>query len=123
MDLPKPRCSVTNDLLTTCKCACCAPEAWTWGEKSKAPKLHWSKELRQENERLKNALDYVLYQLRVIPQSRFDKYRGAKDNNSTLAYRKCAQEIDTLCLGATVVSQEILDGETHWDGADITSVV
>lgn len=123
MNLPKPRCSVTNDLLTTCKCACCAPETWTWGEKSKAPKLHWSKELRQENERLKKALDYMQFQMRVTIQSRFDKYRNAKDTESTMAYRKCAGEIDLRLGSIIMVSQDILSGETHWDGADITSVV
>lgn len=86
-------------------------------------KLHWSKELRQENERLKSALDYLRFQMHVIPYSRFVKYRDAKDTDSTMAYRKCTTEVDTLCQGANRVSQEILDGETHWDGADITSVV
>jgi len=79
------------------------------------PKLHWTKELRQENERLKNALEYLKFQLRIIPQSRLDKYANAGDGQSAMAYRKCAQEVDTRCLGAICVSQEILDGESVWD--------
>lgn len=80
-----------------------------------APKTHWTKELREENKRLKAAVDYLQFQMRVTVQSRFDKYRNAKDTNSTLAYRKCAQEMDTLLNGVISVSQEILDDETQWN--------
>lgn len=79
------------------------------------PKLHWTKQLRQDNERLKNALEYLKFQLRFIPQSRLDKYATAGDGTSAMAYRKCAREVDTRCLGAICVSQEILDGESVWD--------
>ncbi len=79
------------------------------------PKLHWTKELRQENERLKEALDYLQFQMRVIPQSRFDKYRNANDTVGPQAYRKCAGEVALRMDGAICVSQEILDGETKWD--------
>ena len=79
------------------------------------PKLHWSKELKQENERLKAALAYTQFQMRVIIQSRFDKYRNAKDTESTMAYRKAVHEIEDRLNGTTCVSQEILDGESKWN--------
>lgn len=78
-------------------------------------KLHWTKELRQENERLKAALAYTQFQMRVIIQSRYDKYRNAKDSESTMAYRKAVKEIEDRLNGTVYLSQEILDGESKLD--------
>lgn len=80
-----------------------------------APKTHWTTEMKEENKRLKAAVDYLQFQMRVIVQSRFDKYRNAKDTNETMAYRKAVNEIDNRVNSANCVSQEILDGESHWD--------
>jgi len=63
-------------------------------------KRHWTKELQEENERLRATVEYLRLQMRLIPQSRFDKYRNASDTDSTLAYGKCAQEVDRLCRAA-----------------------
>lgn len=79
------------------------------------PKPHWTKELREDNRKLKASLAYLRFQMRVIVQSRFDKYRNAKDSETTMAYRKCATEIDNRVNSAICVSQEILDDETQWD--------
>lgn len=79
------------------------------------PKAHWSKVMKEENKRLKAAVDYLQFQMRVTVQSRFDKYRNAKDSESTMGYRKCAQEIDTRLNSVICVSQEILDDETQWN--------
>jgi hypothetical protein len=76
--------------------------------------MHYATKLKQENERLKAALDYMQYRTRVVVQSRFDKYRNA-NGPETMAYLKCAKEIDDRVNGAICVSQEILDGETKWD--------
>jgi len=79
-------------------------------------KPHWTKELRDENIRLKQALDYLQFQMRVVIQSRFDKYRDAKDTDHSMAYRKAVQEIDLRLRNANDGVREILDGETQWDG-------
>jgi len=67
-------------------------------------------ELIVENKRLQQAVDYLQGQMRVIPQSRFDKYRNASDTNETLHYRKAVQEVDRLCVSAVEVSNDILLG-------------
>jgi hypothetical protein len=74
-------------------------------------KLHWTQELKNENARLKAALEYLKSQMRLIPHSRFEKYRNAKDTESTMAYRKCAQEVDRLSLAALHNVQDIIEGE------------
>lgn len=79
------------------------------------PKPHWTKELREENRKLKAALDYLRFQMRVTVQSRFDKYQHAKASETTMAYRKAVTEIDNRVNSAICVSQEILDDETQWD--------
>ena len=81
-----------------------------------APKLHWTQELKEENKALKEALDYLLFQMRVVVQSRFDKYRNAKDTEHSMAYRKAVQEIDLRLGDANDTVQEILDREIGWDG-------
>lgn len=68
------------------------------------------RELIEENERLRATVDYLRDQMRLIPHSRFEKYRNASDTNETLAYRKCAQEVDRLCLGALWHATELQDG-------------
>lgn len=77
--------------------------------------LHWSVKLKEENKRLKAAVDYLRFQMRVTVQSRFDKYRNANDTEGPMAYRKCAGEIGLRLIEAGNVSQEILDGESEWD--------
>jgi len=69
-------------------------------------------ELIEENKRLHDTVDYLRSQLRLIPHSRFEKYRHAKDTNETLAYRKCAQEVDSRCLAALSHATDIQDGCT-----------
>jgi len=80
------------------------------------PKPHWTKELRDENKALKEALAYLQHQMRVVGQTRFDKYRNAKDTESTMSYRKCASEVSLRVDSAICVSNEILDREHGWDG-------
>lgn len=72
--------------------------------------MHYATRLKRENALLLENVDYLRSQLRLIPQSRFDKYRNAKDDESTLAYRKCAQEVDTLALAAIATSLDMLNG-------------
>jgi len=103
-----------------CLCGCneCSPDNdanETKGFCGPMPKLHWSKELKEENRKLKAALDYLQFQMRVIVQSRFDKYENAKASPSTMAYRKCANEVSNRVDSAICVSQEILNDETQWD--------
>jgi len=57
---------------------------------------HWATKLKAENEALKAALDAATLALRVIPQSRLDKYQHVPDTNEVLAYRKAVYEIDLL---------------------------
>jgi len=61
---------------------------------------HWTQELKEENARLKEALEIATQALRLIPQGRFDKYRYAKDTEHSMAYRKAVQEIDLRNLEA-----------------------
>jgi len=67
---------------------------------------HWTQTVREENAALREALDTALAALRNIPQSRFDKYAGAEDDDNTLGYRTAVQEVDRLALAAR---GEILD--------------
>lgn len=72
--------------------------------------MHYATKLKKENKLLRETVDYLRDQLRLIPHSRLEKYRNASDSDSTLAYRKCAQEVDRLCLSAIYTSQDMLNG-------------
>jgi predicted ATPase len=77
---------------------------------------HYATKLKRENKALNEALDFLQFQMRVIVQSRFDKYVNAKDSESTMAYRKAVGEIDLRLQNANETVQEILDRELGWDG-------
>jgi hypothetical protein len=68
---------------------------------------HWVKQLKAENAALRVALRKACMALRSIPQSRFDKYVGADNSDSSLGYRKAVQEVDRLNLAAIT---DIADG-------------
>jgi len=63
-------------------------------------KEHYAKRLKRENTLLRKQLEEAIDALRLIPLSRLDKYAREPDNMSTLAYRKCAQEVDRLSIAA-----------------------
>jgi len=73
--------------------------------------MHYATKLKIENKLLRETVQYLRDQLRLIPQSRLDKYATANDDESTLAYRKCAQEVDRLSIAAIYTSNDMLNGQ------------
>ena len=73
--------------------------------------MHYAMKLKRENKLLRLTVEYLRDQLRLIPHSRLDKYANEPDTDTTIAYRKCAQEVDRLALSAIWVSQDMLNGQ------------
>jgi len=72
-------------------------------------KPHWTQELKQENERLRAALDYLQGEAMRIGDSRLAKEHRFphEDPNMGLAYRQCAEEVCRLAREAVSRSHDI----------------
>ena len=74
--------------------------------------LHWSVKLKEENKRLLATVEFLRLQLRIIPQSRFEKYKNVAYGDA-IDYRKAVQEIDRLNRVAIGESYEIEEGDAN----------
>lgn len=71
---------------------------------------HWTQELKEENERLKAALEIAKTALVQVPLSRWDKYAGAGWDDSTIAYRKAVEEVRRLNDAALSQVHDVIVG-------------
>jgi hypothetical protein len=81
-------------------CAFCGTQRFSarLAQKIKAQKIE---ALEAENIQLRGALEYLKLQMRLIPQSRLDKWSsGVNDTTAALWYRTATYEIDRLNLAA-----------------------